>query len=60
MGHFKGSSIGFEEDLEVDLDLLGESKGDLRGDFKRDLKWDLLSSSGQVRFGPGLVQLTLN
>ena len=38
-----------EGDLEVDLE------GDFRWDFKQDL--ELLSSSGQLRSGSGLVQV---
>ena len=39
--------------MEVDLE------GDLRGDFKQDWEGDLLSSLGQVRSCPGLVQFRL-
>ena len=48
-----------EGDLERDLEgeLEGDSKGDFRGDFKQDMEGDLMSSSGQVRFRSGLVQV---
>ena len=35
----------------------GDSKEDFRGDFNQDMEGDLLSSSGQVRFMSGLVQV---
>ena len=41
----------FEIELEVELE------GDFRGDFKQDLEGDLLSSSDQLRFRSGLVQV---
>ena len=47
-GYLKGDLKG---DFEVDLE------GDFRGDFKHDLEGDLLSSSGQLRFRSGLVQV---
>ena len=40
-----------EGDLEVDLEVEGDSKEDFRG----DLDFKQLSSSGQVRSGPGLI-----
>ena len=42
----------FKEDLE------GDSKGDFSGEFKQYFVGDLLSCSGQLRSGPGLVQFT--
>ena len=47
-GYLKGDLKG---DFEVDLE------GDFRGDFKQDMEGDLMSSSGQVRFRSGLVQV---
>ena len=32
-------------------------KGDFRGDFKKDMEGDLMSTSGQVRFRSGKVQV---
>ena len=53
---FKGYLEGdFKGDLEVDLEI--DLEGDFRGDFKQDLEEDLLSSSGQLRFRSGLVQV---
>ena len=48
-----------EEDLEGDfeVDLEMDFRGDFRWDFKQDLEGDLLSSSGQLRFRSGLVQV---
>ena len=53
---FKGD---LEGDLEGDLkgDFEVDLEGDFRGDFKHDLEGDLLSSSGQLRFRSGLVQV---
>ena len=33
----------------------GDQEGDLEGNFKQDMEVDLLSNSGQVRSGSGLV-----
>ena len=45
----------FKGDLEGVLK--GYLEGDFRGDLKQDLEGDLLSSSGQLRFRSGLVQV---
>ena len=54
-GTLRGTSRGLQEYLKGDLDV--DLEGDFRGDFKLDLEGDLLSSSGQLRSGSGLVQV---
>ena len=41
----------------MERDSEGDSKGDFRGDLKQEMEGDLLSKSGQVRPGSGLVQV---
>ena len=53
---FKGDlEVDLEGDFEVDLEV--DSRGDFRPDFKQDMEGVLLSSSGQIRFRAGLVQV---